>query len=107
MPPVIVDPGVERLLTGEMLEIRDLVLDRAIKVSAIQSVSIDQIRIRELYCLEEDWSKVIFEMCISENDETAFTFWEAVDDAVWDDRGMLSKSARKALDEDATIFVLW
>ena len=106
-PPVVVHPDVEPLMKGDMLKIRDLILGRAAAIAETHGVEIEQIRIRELYCYGEDWSKVIFEMCITESDEAAFAYWEAVDDAVWEDRGELSESAQAVLDSEVTIFVDW
>ena len=106
-PPVVVHPDVEHLMEGYMLSIRDHILGTATEVAEAHGVEIEQFRIRELYCYDEDWSKVIFETCISADDEAAFAYWEAVVDSVWADRGSLSEPAQSALDEDVTVFVHW
>ena len=107
LPPVVITPDVERLMKGDMIDIRDLVLKWAVAVSENQGIALAQVRVRELYCYEEDWSKVIFEMCVTADDDTAFAYWKAVDDAVWDNRWDLSESAQVALDKNVTIFVRW
>lgn len=106
-PPVVVHPDVESLMKGDILDIRDLILDRAIAVAETHRVEVEQILIRELCCYDEDWSKVIFEMCISTDDEVAFAYWEALVNSVWCERGNLSETAQVALDEEVTIFVHW
>ena len=107
-PPVVVHQDVAHLMNGPMIEIRELVVDRAAAVAESHVVTIDQVAVRELYSYEEDWSKVVFEIRMSENDdETAFSYWKAADDAIWNDRGRLSKSAQTLLEEEVTIFVAW
>ena len=107
LPPVVVTPDVERLMKGDIIDIRDLVLKWAVIVSENRGIELVQVRVRELYSYEEDWSKVIFEMCVRADDDMAFAYWKAVDDAVWDNRCDLSESAQVTLDEDVTIFVHW
>lgn len=106
-PPVIVDPDVERLIRGDMLDIREFVLSRAVFVGDRIGVTVDQIRIRQLYCYEEDWSKVIFEMCVSADERQAMAYWEAVDDTIWNERDILSEAAQTVLDNEVTVFVRW
>ena len=106
-PPVVMESGVERLMDDDMLQVRDLVLETAIEVAGVAGVRIERLSIRELNCRDEDWSKVIFEARIAESDEAAFAYWEAVDAAVWEGRYSLPKSALRALEENATIFVRW
>ena len=106
-PPITVHPDVEHLMKGDMLQVRDLILDRATAVAETHEVEIEQVRVRELFCYGEDWSKVIFEICTSADEDTAMAYWEAVDNAVWNDRNKLSKSAETVLDEGVTIFVNW
>ena len=106
-PQIVMEPGVERLIDEDMRQVRDLILETAIDVAAVAGVRIKRLSIRELNCREEDWSKVIFEAQIAESDETAFAYWETVDATVWEGRYSLPKSALRALDESATIFVRW
>ena len=106
-PPVVVTPNAVRLMKSDMIDIRDVVLKWAVKVSDNRGIELVQVRVRELYSYEEDWSKVIFEMCITADDDMAFAYWKAVDDAIWDNRRELSESAQVTLDEDVTIFVHW
>jgi hypothetical protein len=107
LPPVVTTPDVERLMKGDMIDIQDFVLKWAVAVSENQGIALAQVKVRELYCYEEDWSKVIFEMYITADEGTAFAYWKAVDDAVWDNRWDLSESARVTLDEGVTIFAHW
>ena len=104
---VVVTPNSVRLMKGDMIDIHDLVLKWAVTVSENRGIELVQVRVRELYCYEEDWSKVIFEMCITADEDAAFAYWEAVDDVVWDNRRELSESAQVSLEEDVTIFVHW
>ncbi len=107
LPPVLVAREVEHLMKDDMIDIRDHVLKCASTVSENRGITLAQVRVRELYCYEEDWSKVIFETCVTADADEAFAYWEAVDNAVWDNRRELSESAQVALDEDVTIFVRW
>ena len=106
-PPIIIESSAERLMDDDMCQIRDLVMKSAIEVADSEGVRIERLSVRELNCLEEDWSKVIFEAQIAENDEVAFAYWEAFDAAVWEGRHALPKSALAAFEERATIFVRW
>lgn len=106
-PPVVVHPDVAHLMNGPMIEIRDVIVDQACRVAQDMKILVDQIVIREFYDYEEEWSRIIFEICISADDETPFTYWEAVTDAVWDDQVQISKVARATLDDDVSVFVHW
>ena len=106
-PPVVVHPDVEHLMKGPMIEIKDLIVDRACQVAQDLDVQIDQVSVWEYYDYEEEWSRIIFETCISEDDEIALAYWETVVDTVWDDQVQISKAARGILDDDVSVFVHW
>ena len=83
-------------------------VDRAAAVAESRGVRIDQVWVRELYCYEEDWSKVVFEIRMpGADDDAAFAYWEAATDAIWEDRDRLSKSAQTLLEDEVTIFAEW
>ena len=107
-PTIVVHPDVAHLMKGPMIDIRDLILDRAASVSESRGVAIYQVGVRQLHSYDEDWSKVVFEIRTSQDDDkSAFEYWEAVDDAVWEGRNKLSKPAQSLLNEEVTIFVSW
>ena len=107
-PPVVVHPDVAHLMNEPMTEIRDLVVDRAAAVAEDRGVRIDQVWVRELYYYEDDLSKVVFEIRMpGADDDAAFAYWEAVDDAIWNDRSKLSKSTQTLLEDEVTIFAEW
>lgn len=106
-PPIIIESSVERLMDDDMHRIRDLVVRCALEVAHAEGVQIERLSVRKLNCLEEDWSKVIFEAHITASDEAAFAYWEAFDAAVWEGRHALPISSLAALEERATVFVRW
>jgi hypothetical protein len=107
-PPVVVHPDVAHLMNGPMIEIRELVVDRAAAVAESRGVGVAQVRVNELYYYEDDLSKVVFVIRLSDDDDSAaFAYWEAVDNAIWNDRGRLSKSAQALLEDEVTIFAEW
>ena len=92
-PPVVIDPDVEHLMKGEMLEVRDLMLDRAIALAETHDIAIARIMIRSRVWTEDDCEDddcedcedkdVVFEIDVdTRDDDRAFRYWEAVSDAM-------------------------
>ena len=106
-PPVVVDPSVEHLMKGDMIEIRDLVLDKAISVAEVMTVPIEKVWIRLLYLAEDDWADVIFEVHVAADEDTAFAYWEAVSDAVSQATEGLEKAMQDTLNYHVGVFVEW
>ena len=82
MPPIVVDPNVERLLKGDMLAIRDIALEGAVKVSESMGVHIKEVRISLWQSPEEDWEYVAFDIHVVSDEETSSSYWEGVLDEV-------------------------
>ena len=106
-PPVVVHPDVAHLMNGPMIEIRELVVDRAAAVAESRGVRIDRVVIRPHHYIEDDWTEVDFDIQLSSDDETAFSYWEAVCDAVTAARSGMSKDARESLDARVGVVVDW
>ena len=81
-PPIVVDPNVERLMKGDMLAIRDIALDGAVKVSESMGVHVKEVRISLWQSPEEDWEYVAFDIRVVADDETVSSYWEGVLDEV-------------------------
>ena len=84
-PPVVIDPGVEHLMKGAMLEVRDLLLDRAIALAETHDIPIVRIMIRPRVWTEDDCEDedVVFAIDVDANDDAqALRYWEAVSDAM-------------------------
>ena len=82
MPPIMVAPNVERLMKGDMLAIRDIALEGAVKVSDSMGVHVKEVRISLWQSPEEDWEYVAFDIHVVADDETVSSYWEGVLDEV-------------------------
>ena len=105
-PPLVVDPKAERLLVGDMLEIRDMILDCAVKVSDARGVPIKRVRILqwEDAC---DGEYVDFQIHLVCDQETAFDYWDGVGDAIDKRAESMSEEIRHALIYRAGVSVEW
>ena len=81
-PPIVVDTDVERLMTGDMLKIRDIALEGAFKVSESMGVPIEEVLIDTWESPEEDWEFVDFNIYVLADEETVSSFWKRVADEV-------------------------
>ena len=85
-PPVVIDPDIAHLMKGEMLEVRDLMLDRAVALSETHGIPIVRIMIRSRVWTEEDDCEekdVVFDIDVdTQDDEGAFHYWDAILDAM-------------------------
>ena len=106
-PPLVVDPKVERLLVGDMLEIRDMILDCAVKVSDAKGVAIKEIRVKLWQSPEDDWEDVEFEIHLVGDQETSFDYWGGVANAIDEVVGNMSEEMRYTLDYHVGISVEW
>ena len=82
-PPIVVDPNVERLMTGDMIAIRDMILGHVAAVSEVWGAPINEVRIA--LCGDADnccWEEVAFDINLAADMETAFAYWSAVSNAV-------------------------
>ena len=82
MPPIVVDPNVERLMNGDMIAIRDIALEGAVKVSESMGIPIKEVRISLWQSPEEDWEYAAFDIHVAADDETVSSYWEGVLDEV-------------------------
>ena len=105
-PPVVVDPNVMHLMKGDMIEIRDTILDLAASVADSRGIHIDQILIRLHYYIEDDWADVTFDIQVSADDDAAFSYWEAVSDAVTEAQKGMPETTARTLD-DVGVLVDW
>ena len=107
-PPVVVHPDVESLMKEHMLELCDVIVDRAREFARRFDFVIDQVVIRKLYYpCDEDDSKVIFELCVSGDESKIDEFWDAVVTNVSEHSSEMSEKARSAFDEVVSVFVNW
>ena len=106
-PTVVMDPNVERLLVGDMLEIRDLVIDRAVKVSDAKGVPIKEIRVALWQSPEDDWEDVDFDILLDGDQETAFAYWDGVSDAIDECAGSMSEEMRYMFNYHVSVWVHW
>ena len=81
-PPIVVDPDAERLMTGDMLKIRDIALAGAFKVSESMGVPIEEVQIDTWQSPEEDCEFVDFSIFVLADEETVSSFWKRVSDEV-------------------------
>ena len=106
-PPVFVHPDVAHLMKGPMLEVRELILNLAAEMAENHDVQIGRVVVRPHHYIEDDWTEVAFDIQLSSDDETAFSYWEAVCDAVTAARSGMSKDARESLDARVEVIVDW
>ena len=106
-PPLVVDPKAERLLVGDMLEIRDVILDCAVKISDARGVPIKRVRILQWENPEDDCEYVNFEIHLVCDQETAFAYWDGVGDAIDKCAESMSEEVRHALIYIVGVSVEW
>ena len=105
-PPVIVEPDVENLMKGDMIDIRNTILDLAASVADSRGIHIDRIVIRLHYYVEDDWANVAFDIQVSADDDAAFSYWEDVSDAITEARKEMPEITARMLD-DVGVLVYW
>ena len=106
-PSVVVDPAIAPLITEQIAEIRDVVVDRACKVARTLNVRVERVHIREYAApYESDRTKFVFDISVSTDDETGHSYWGSVAKAVQGDKDKLSKQAQTVL-QDISVFVKW
>ena len=106
-PPLVVDPKVERLLVGDMLEIRDIVLDCAVKVSDAKGIPVKEVRVKLWQDPASDWEDVDFEIHLVGDQEMAFDYWEDVANAIGERTENMSEEMRYTLDYHVGVSVEW
>ena len=106
-PPVNVEPDVEHLIKGDMLAIRDTVLDLIPTVARRHSIEVDHVRIRLHYIIEDDWENVIFEIHVASDEDSAFRYWEAISDAVSKAAKEMDQVMQDTLNDHVGVFVEW
>lgn len=106
MPPIVVDPNVERLMKGDMIAIRDMILGHVATVSDAKGVRINEVRIT-LRRDEEDpcWEEVAFDINLAADMETAFKYWSAVSNAVGESGRSMTEKMQDTLSGHAAIGV--
>ena len=105
-PPIVVDPNVERLMKGDMLAIRDMILGHAAAVSEVRGVPINEVRIA--LCGDADnccWEEVAFDINLAADMETAFAYWSAVSNAVGESSKGMTEKMQDTLSDRAGIGV--
>ena len=105
-PPVVIDPDVMHLMKGDMIDIRNTILDLAASVADSRGVHIDRIVIRLHYYIEDDWGNVAFDIQVSADDDAAFLYWEEVSDAITEAQKEMPETAARILD-DVGVLVYW
>ena len=106
-PPVVVDPDVMHLMKGDMIDIRDTILNLAVKVAERRDIPIVRVAIRQGYIIEDDWEDVILEVHVAADEDRAFEYWEAVCDSMSEVEQGMTKAAQDLLNERVTVFVEW
>ena len=111
IPPIVIDPQVEPFMKGDMLEIRDLVLEQAVAVAKGHGLAIDRIFVNHYYCMECDCKQdacgdFTFDIELTTDDDKAFSYWEEVSGAITKAQKHLSKTASDLLNEIG-VLVYW
>ena len=106
-PPVVIDPDVMHWMTGDMIDIRNTVLDLAASVADNRGVQIDRIVIRLGYIIEDDWEDVILEVHVDADEDSAFAYWEAVCDSIPEVQQGMTEESQDLLNDRVTVFVEW
>ncbi len=106
-PPVVMYPNPERQLVGDMIEIRNIVLDCAVKVSDAKGVPIKGIRVKLWQSPEADCEDVDFDILLGCDEETAFAYWDGVDEAIDECAGSMSEEMRYMFNYHVSIWVHW
>ena len=84
-PPVVVHPDVEHLMAGDMLKVRDLMLERSIALAETHDIAIVRIMIQSRVWTEDDCEDedVVFAIDVDADDDArVFHYWENVSDAM-------------------------
>ncbi len=105
-PPVVIDPDAAHLMKGDMVAIRDTIVELAASVAAVRGIHIDRIVIRLHYYIEDDWGNVAFDIQVSADDDAAFSYWEEVSDAITEARKEMPETTAHMLD-DVGVLVYW
>ena len=82
-------------------------MDKACKVAQNLNVTVKHILIREYFePYEDDFAGFVFDVNVSTDDDTVHEYWGELLEAVWNDKGRLSKESQSALDH-VSVFVKW
>lgn len=108
-PPIIIKPDVLPQMKGDMLEIRDMVLEHVVRIAEEQDIHIHRIVVRPDYAAEymNESDGVIVAVYIPAEDDTAMSYWGAIGDALTESEKNLSKSAYHTLNYHFGVFVEW
>ena len=106
-PQVVMDPEVMHMMKGDMIDIRDMVLNLAVKVAEKHGIPIVRIAIRQGYIIEDDWEDVILEVHVAVDEDSAFAYWEAVCDSISEVEQGMTKGSQDLLNERMAVFVEW
>ena len=107
MPPIVVDPNVERLMKGDMIPIRDMILGHVAAVSEVRGVPINEVRISVCANPEDDWEDVDFEIHLVGDQETAFAYWDGIADAIDESARDMSEDMLYTLNHRVGVGVEW
>ena len=100
-PPVVVYPDVEHLMKGDMLKVRDLMVDWTIALAETHDIAIVRIMIQSRVWTEDDSEDedVVFTIDVDAHDDArALSYWEAVSEVMTEEtvpeglRGMLDNT---------------
>ena len=106
-PPVVVEQDVEHLMKGDMIEIRDTILDLIPTVARRHDIQVGQVRIMLHDFVEDDWENVIFEIRVVSDEDSAFAYWESVSDAVSQAGKGMDQVMQDTLNDHVGVFVEW
>ena len=105
-PPIVVDPNAERLMKGDMLAIRDMILGHVATVSDAKGIRINEVRISLRRDAEDTcWEGVAFDINLAADMETAFEYWASVSNAVGESGRGMSEKMQDTLSGHAAIGV--
>ena len=106
-PPIVVDPNVERLMKGDMIAIRDMILGHVATVSEIRGVPVKEVRVKLWTNPEDDWEDVEFEIHLVGDQETAFAYWDGIADAIDESARGMSEDMLYTLNYHVGVGVEW
>ena len=106
-PPVVVDPNVMHLMNGDMIDIRNTILDLISVVAGQHGIEVGHVRIMLHNFVEDDWENVIFEVHVVADEDRAFVYWEAVSDAVSQAGEGMDQMIQDTLNDHVGVFVEW
>ena len=105
-PPIVVNPNAERLMKGDMIAIRDMILGHVAAVSDAKGIRINEVRISLRRDAEDPcWEEVAFDINLAADMETAFKYWSAVSNAVGESGKVMSDEMQDTLSGHAAIGV--